>query len=72
MQVTKCDRCGEIYQPMKQTFVGYGEAFKADGFFDPVNLPNCSRLCMTNKNKDYDLCEKCTEEILKSFKGETD
>ena len=70
MQVTKCDRCGALYNPLRQKYVNYGEKYRADDFFDPVNAPNCSRLCLTNRNQDYDLCESCTNEILKSFKGE--
>lgn len=69
MQVTKCDRCGAIYQPTRLAEI---TVLKQDEqVYDKKNYYlNCSRLVMTNRNKDYDLCEKCTEEILASFKGE--
>ena len=75
MQVTKCDRCGALYEPTRIKGVDRTKGIKIiDGNLEPIynknNFPNCSRLCLTNRNIDYDLCEKCTEEFLASFKGE--
>lgn len=65
MQVTKCDRCGKLYDPNKPT-----NMIDSGIMREPPRFPMCSRFCLTDKNTTYDLCEKCTEEILASFKGE--
>ena len=76
MQVTKCDRCGAIYQPTKPALIPIIDFGEEKGEYitreTKERFLNCSRLAMTNHNRDYDLCEKCTEEILASFKGEND
>lgn len=74
MQVTKCDRCGAIYQPLVPKKITVYKNTRTDGsgsdFETRDCFLNCSRLVMTNRNRDYDLCEKCTEEILSTFKEE--
>ena len=73
MQVTKCDRCGALYEPLKAkkiTFYKNEDAIIRDNYETRDYYLRCSRLVMTNQNRDYDLCEKCTEEFLASFKGE--
>jgi len=75
MQVTKCDRCGALYEPLKsKKLTFYKTDYKSTRIDDDYETKEvflrCSRLVMTNQNRDYDLCEKCTEEILSSFKGE--
>ena len=73
MQVTKCDRCGAIYKPLELyqvTILKMTDKKETLGSETKERILNCSRLVMTNKNTDFDLCEKCTEEILASFKGE--
>lgn len=76
MQVTKCDRCGATYQPMKPVTIPIVEFCEDKGKYitkeTREHFLNCSRLVMTNRTWDFDLCEKCTEEILASFKGEND